>query len=88
MLEGRKLEARRWFQQARHDLRAEAWNIEGGFHDTASFLAQQSAEKATKAEAATLKTLGADSDFCPQDANQAVTGKAAHRLQKALDKHD
>jgi HEPN domain-containing protein len=48
MLEGRKLEARRWFQQARHDLRAVAWNIEGGFHDTASFLAQQSTEKAMK----------------------------------------
>jgi HEPN domain-containing protein len=46
MLEGRKLEARRWIQQARHDLRAVAWNIEGGFHDTASFLARQSAEKA------------------------------------------
>jgi|SRR5438094_10550854 len=42
----RKAEASRWFQQARHDFRAARWNIEGGFHDTASFLAQQAGEKA------------------------------------------
>jgi HEPN domain-containing protein len=44
----RKAEATRWLQQAIHDLRAARWNIEGGFHDTASFLAQQAAEKALK----------------------------------------
>ena len=44
----RKTEARRWFQQAYYDLKATRWNIEGGFYDTACFLAQQSAEKALK----------------------------------------
>lgn len=44
---GRKDEARRWFQQAAFDLRAR-WNVEGAFHDTACFLAQQAAEKALK----------------------------------------
>ncbi|HEY2933616.1 MAG TPA: hypothetical protein VGK99_17910 [Acidobacteriota bacterium] len=28
----RKVEARRWFQQALHDLRAVGWTIEGGFY--------------------------------------------------------
>lgn len=42
-------EAKRWFQQARHDLRAARWNAEGGFHNTACFLAQQGGEKALKA---------------------------------------
>ncbi len=41
-------EARRWFHQATFDLKAVAWNIEGGFHDTACFLAQQAGEKALK----------------------------------------
>jgi HEPN domain-containing protein len=44
----RKTEAGRWFQQATYDLRASEWNMEGGFHDTACFLAQQAAEKAAK----------------------------------------
>ena len=44
----RRSEATRWFQQALHDLRAVRWNIEGGFHSTACFLAQQAAEKALK----------------------------------------
>jgi len=44
----RKAETRRWFQQALYDLRAARWNIEGGFHDTACFLAQQTGEKALK----------------------------------------
>jgi HEPN domain-containing protein len=44
----RKAEARRWFQQALSDLRAVRWNIQGGFHDTACFLAQQAGEKALK----------------------------------------
>jgi HEPN domain-containing protein len=44
----RKAEARRWFQQACYDLRAVRWNIEGGFFDTACFLAQQAGEKALK----------------------------------------
>ena len=43
-----RTEAGRWFHQARHDLRAAAWNLEGGFHNTVCFLAQQSAEKALK----------------------------------------
>ncbi len=37
----RTAEACRWFQQAPHDLQAARWNSEGGFHDTACFLAQQ-----------------------------------------------
>jgi HEPN domain-containing protein len=41
-------EARRWFHQASYDLKAARWNIQGGFNDTACFLAQQSAEKALK----------------------------------------
>ena len=44
----RKTEATRWLQQALHDLRAARWNIQGGFHNTACFLAQQAAEKALK----------------------------------------
>lgn len=44
----RKTEAERWFKQALYDLKAARWNIEGGFNDTASFLAQQAAEKALK----------------------------------------
>ncbi|MBI5411223.1 MAG: HEPN domain-containing protein [Nitrospirae bacterium] len=44
----RKSEARRWFQQAAYDLKAARWNIEGGFYDTACFLAQQAGEKALK----------------------------------------
>lgn len=41
-------EATRWFRQATHDLKAARWNSDGGFHDTACFLAQQSGEKALK----------------------------------------
>jgi HEPN domain-containing protein len=48
MIGKRKNEARRWFQQAYYDLKATRWNIEGGFYDTACFLAQQAAEKALK----------------------------------------
>ena len=44
----RKIEASRWFQQAVFDLKAVRWNIQGGFHDTACFLAQQAGEKALK----------------------------------------
>jgi HEPN domain-containing protein len=45
---GHEEEARRWWLQAQHDLRAAAWNVEGGFYDTACFLTQQAAEKALK----------------------------------------
>lgn len=48
MISKRKSEAQRWFHQAYFDLRACRWNIEGGFHDTACFLAQQAGEKALK----------------------------------------
>ncbi len=41
----RKIEARRWFQQAGYDLQATRWNIKGGFYNTACFLAQQAGEK-------------------------------------------
>lgn len=44
----RKIEAKRWFQQASSDLKASRWNVEGGFYDTACFLAQQAGEKALK----------------------------------------
>ena len=42
----RKAEATRWYRQAAYDLKAARWNIEGGFHDTACFLAQQAGKKA------------------------------------------
>lgn len=44
----RKEEATRWFHQARYDLKAAEWNLEGEFFNTACFLAQQSAEKGLK----------------------------------------
>ena len=42
-------EAERWYRQAGFDLKAARWNIEGGFHAQACFLAQQAGEKALKA---------------------------------------
>jgi HEPN domain-containing protein len=48
MGEKRVTEARRWFLQASHDLNAVGWNIQGGFHSTACFLAQQAGEKGLK----------------------------------------
>ncbi len=48
MAGNRKVEARRWYQQAAYDLGACRWNIQGEFYDTACFLCQQSAEKAVK----------------------------------------
>jgi HEPN domain-containing protein len=48
MIGKRKTEARRWFQQAFYDLSAARWNIQGGFYDTACFLAEQAGEKALK----------------------------------------
>jgi HEPN domain-containing protein len=44
----RKAEASRWVRQAGYDLQAARWTIEGGFHDTACFLAQQAGAKALK----------------------------------------
>jgi len=44
----RKSESKRWFHQALYDLKAARWNLQGGFHNTVCFLAQQSAEKALK----------------------------------------
>lgn len=44
----RRSEAKRWFHQARYDLKAARWNIEGEFFDTACFLSQQAAEKCLK----------------------------------------
>lgn len=44
----RKAEAKRWFLQASYDLKAVRWNIQGGFYDTACFLAQQASEKVMK----------------------------------------
>lgn len=41
-------EAQRWLRQAQHDVRAAEWSLQGGFHDTACFVAQQAAEKALK----------------------------------------
>ncbi len=48
MTGARKTEAARWFHQAGYGLKAARWNIEGGFYDTACFLAQQAGEKALK----------------------------------------
>ncbi len=48
MIGKRKTEAARWLHQAVYDLKGARWNIEGGFHDTACFLAQQAGEKALK----------------------------------------
>lgn len=42
-------EARRWFEQAQHDLADARYMAEGGRHNVACFLAQQAAEKALKA---------------------------------------
>jgi len=42
-------EAERWYRQAGFDLKAARWNIEGGFHAHACFLAQQAGEKALEA---------------------------------------
>lgn len=42
-------EARRWFEQAEHDLKAADHSRCGGFHNVACFWAQQAAEKALKA---------------------------------------
>ena len=44
----RATEAKRWFHQACYDIKASRWNIDGGFNDTATFLAQQAGEKALK----------------------------------------
>lgn len=44
----RKEEAKRWFHQARYDLEAAEWNMQGEFFNTSCFLAQQAAEKALK----------------------------------------
>lgn len=44
----RKAEATRWFQQASYDIKAARWNLQGEFHNTACFLAQQAGEKALK----------------------------------------
>jgi len=52
----RHAEARRWWQQASYDLQAVRWNIQGGFYDTACFLAQQASAKALKS---LLYSLGA-----------------------------
>jgi HEPN domain-containing protein len=48
MASQRQAEAKRWYQQASYDLQAVRWNIQGGFYNTACFLAQQAGEKALK----------------------------------------
>ena len=49
MSEDRNLgEARRWLGQALHDRDAARLNRDHGFHEHACFVAQQSAEKATR----------------------------------------
>lgn len=45
----RLLEAANWYHQAKYDLKAAQWNLEGGFYSTVCFLSQQSAEKVLKA---------------------------------------
>lgn len=42
-------ESRRWFEQAKYDLKTARWNLEGDLFAPACFWAQQSAEKAVKA---------------------------------------
>lgn len=42
-------ESRRWFEQAKYDLKTARWNLEGRLFAPACFWAQQSAEKAVKA---------------------------------------
>ena len=63
MISKRQNEARRWFQQAYYDLEATRWNIQGGFFDTACFLAQQASEKALKA----LLYYQGSREGCPPD---------------------
>ena len=43
------LESKRWFEQAKYDLKASHWNLKGNLFAPACFWAQQSAEKAAKA---------------------------------------
>lgn len=42
-------ESRRWFEQAKYDLKTSQWNVKGNLFAPACFWAQQSAEKAVKA---------------------------------------
>ncbi len=42
-------ETDRWLRQAEYDYKASDWNLEGGFHAVACFLAQQAAAKALRA---------------------------------------
>ncbi len=45
----REEEAVNWFSQAKYDLKAAEWNLEGEFYNTVCFMSQQCAEKALKA---------------------------------------
>lgn len=40
--------SRDWYEQARRDLENARWEVQGGFHEWACFVAQQAAEKALK----------------------------------------
>ena len=42
-------ESKRWFEQAKYDLKTSQWNVKGNLFAPACFWAQQSAEKAVKA---------------------------------------
>ncbi len=75
----RKAEATRWFQQAGYDLKAARWNIEGGFHDTACFLAQQAGEKALKS---LLYYLGARRAALLTHSLVEMTAHAAKRVPR------
>ena len=44
-----KLEAKRWFKQAKRTLATAKWNQKGKFYEQACFLSQQAAEKSLKA---------------------------------------
>jgi HEPN domain-containing protein len=73
----RKAEASRWVRQAGYDLKAARWTIEGGFHDTACFLAQQAGEKALKS---LLYYLGARRTALLTHSLVEMLGVAAKRL--------
>ncbi len=48
-MKGLSREAERWLRQAQYDLKSAEWCLEGGYHFSACFWAQQGASKALRA---------------------------------------
>jgi len=64
--------------QAKFDLKAVEWNLQGGFYNTACFLAQQSAEKALKS---TLYYCGASRTKLMTHSTVQLLSEARHCIQ-------